>query len=297
MATILVVDDAGVDRTIAGRLIEKMGASVLFANNGAVALETLGRDHPDAVLTDLQMPELDGLQLVKKVRRHHPGIPVILMTAYGSEEIAVEALRAGAVSYVPKKNLHHDLVDALQTVLATVGAKEQRRAVKGLLKHHASSFELGYEPGSLAALVNHLQENLSRVDFADQGAIMQIGMALSEALTNAVDHGNLELDSALRESSANEYRELGNRRALEPPYRDRRVRISERISSTDVTYMVTDDGAGFDPTQLPDPTDPENLLKASGRGIVLIRTFMDEVLFSAKGNEITMTKRRSRGES
>jgi len=60
-----------------------------------------------------------------------------------------------------------------------------------------------------------------------------------------------------------------------------------------VTFIVRDEGPGFDPSALPDPTDPENLLKPCGRGVMLIRTFMDQVNFSAKGNEITMVKRRA----
>ena len=56
--------------------------------------------------------------------------------------------------------------------------------------------------------------------------------------------------------------------------------------------MVRDEGNGFDPTILPDPTDPANLEKSSGRGILLMRTFMDEVVFNEVGNEVQMLKRR-----
>ena len=57
--------------------------------------------------------------------------------------------------------------------------------------------------------------------------------------------------------------------------------------------MIRDEGPGFDPHTLPDPTDAENLLKPSGRGVMLIRTFMDMVGFNESGNEITMIKRQS----
>ena len=59
----------------------------------------------------------------------------------------------------------------------------------------------------------------------------------------------------------------------------------------EAVFVVRDEGPGFDPNSLPDPTDPENLLKPSGRGIMLIRTFMDAVSFNEKGNEVTMVKR------
>ena len=60
---------------------------------------------PALVLTDLIMPEMNGLELVKAIREHHPFVPVILMTSKGNEEIAVQALQGGAASYVPKSQL------------------------------------------------------------------------------------------------------------------------------------------------------------------------------------------------
>ena len=286
------MDDSGVDRTIAGAFVEKMGASVLFAENGKIALDVMQNDEPDAVLTDLQMPEMDGLDLVKNLRRIYPGTPVILMTAYGSEEIAVNALQAGAVSYVAKKNLKQDLAEAVESVLATVAARDERQKLQNVFSSQVSTFEVGYEEGSQAALINHLQEDLKRISFGDPGDIMHVGMALTEALANAIDHGNLELDSTLREETNSSYRELGARRSQEPLYANRRVKVTAYLSSVEIKLVIQDQGPGFDPSKLPDPTDPENLLKASGRGIMLIKTFMDEVTFSPKGNEITMIKRR-----
>jgi anti-sigma regulatory factor (Ser/Thr protein kinase) len=62
--------------------------------------------------------------------------------------------------------------------------------------------------------------------------------------------------------------------------------------STEVTYVISDDGSGFDTSSVPDPTDPGNLIKPSGRGLMLMRTFMDEVHFNETGNQVTMLKRR-----
>ena len=56
-------------------------------------------------------------------------------------------------------------------------------------------------------------------------------------------------------------------------------------------YVIRDEGPGFDPSTLPDPRDPSNLERTAGRGLLLIRTFMDEVTFNKAGNQITMVKR------
>ncbi len=293
MTTVLVVDDAVVDRQIAGKCIQEAGLNPVFAENGRIALDMIESQHPDIVLTDMQMPEMDGLELVKHVRANMPSIPTILMTAWGSEEFAVTALKEGAASYVPKKNLKRDLMGALRSVLSAVESAKERKKVIELFQSSEVNYLLGHELACRGALVSHLQDSLRQIEFCDEADVIRIGMALAEAIDNAVDHGNLELDSALREQSDTAYREEAAQRALRPPFRDRTVHITARLSQQEATYIVRDQGSGFDVNSLPDPTDPENLLLPSGRGVLLIRTFMDEVSFNDQGNELTMIKRRS----
>jgi anti-sigma regulatory factor (Ser/Thr protein kinase) len=81
------------------------------------------------------------------------------------------------------------------------------------------------------------------------------------------------------------------------PYRERRIHVSARLSRPASTFTIRDEGPGFDPAALADPTDPANLECRSGRGLLLVRTFMDEVAHNATGNEITMIKRHRVPES
>jgi DNA-binding NtrC family response regulator len=100
---ILVVDDeASVRDTIRRGLSQMGGFSVEVAQNGAEAIEKIEKDVFDLVLTDLKMPEMDGLELLKTVKGTRPEIMVILMTAYGSIETAVEAMKKGANDYITK---------------------------------------------------------------------------------------------------------------------------------------------------------------------------------------------------
>jgi anti-sigma regulatory factor (Ser/Thr protein kinase) len=109
---------------------------------------------------------------------------------------------------------------------------------------------------------------------------------------NAIFHGNLEVSSALRELDGGKpYHDLAERRRQEAPYGDRRVRVTAVQRREEVRYHIADEGPGFDPSALPDPTDVSQLERVSGRGLLLIRTFMDEVAHNARGNEITLVKR------
>ncbi len=294
MAKILVVDDSAVDRHLTEKLLAKDGLAVLSAANGREALEILGRESVDCVLTDMQMPELDGLQLVQEVRARFPAVPVILMTAHGSEEIAVEALQKGAASYVPKRNLARDLAETLESVVAVAkSGRSQQRLLECLLRTE-SHFVLENDASLIPALIGHLEANLKRMRLCDENGLIRVAVALREALINAIQHGNLEVGSELREKDEKIYYTRIEERRQQEPYQDRRVHDFAKESRTEAMYVIRDEGPGFDPSRLPDPTDPSNLEKVSGRGLLLIRTFMDEVHHNRTGNEITMIKRGDR---
>ena len=67
------------------------------------------------------------------------------------------------------------------------------------------------------------------------------------------------------------------------------------MSSQQAMFIVTDSGDGFDPSSLPDPTNPANLARVSGRGVLLMRAFMDEIFYNSIGNGVTLVKRRQAG--
>ena len=83
MPTVMVVDDTAVDRRLAGGLLERAtNLNVCYAHDGDEALTLVGQEMPDLVLTDLQMPNVDGLQLVNVLRERYPGIPVVLIRSW-----------------------------------------------------------------------------------------------------------------------------------------------------------------------------------------------------------------------
>jgi CheY-like chemotaxis protein/anti-sigma regulatory factor (Ser/Thr protein kinase) len=291
--TVLVVDDSPVDRHLAGAIIGKLpGWHATFAAHGKEALEAIAGRPPDVVLTDLLMPEMDGLELVQAVRTRYPLVPVILMTAHGSEDIAIQALQKGAASYVPKKSLARDLEETLDQVLSvSLARRNQQRVIESLVRHQAE-FVLDNDTALVAPLVGHIEQDLERLKACEPSGLILVGVALHEALTNAILHGNLELDSAMRETDEKGYYRLAADRRTQPPYQDRRVHVRMEVVPQGTTFVVRDEGEGFDPATLPDPTDPANLGKVSGRGLLLIQTFMDRVEHNDPGNQITMFKRR-----
>lgn len=290
---VLVVDDSPIDQKLAGAFIEKCpGWKATFARDGREALEQLAHERPHVIVSDLQMPGMDGLQLVSIVRTRYPGLPVVLMTAYGSEEIALQALMRGAASYVPKRNLVNDLATTIENVLCASRTNRDHNRVTECVTSTESHFCLENDTALISPLVGQFQTNINRMKLCDETGLIRVSVAIREAIINAMEHGNLELRSELREQNDSNFADLSEQRRHEQPYCDRRVYVSETVSRTEARYVIRDEGPGFDPFSLADPTDPENLHKLTGRGVLLIRTFMDEVSYNTTGNQVTMIKRR-----
>ena len=291
MTNILIVDDSSADRQLAGHLLEKLEWSVFYAENGKKALEQMHERPVDLVLTDLVMPELDGLGFVQRAKDEHPLVPVVLMTARGSEEVAVRALEIGAASYVPKKALARDLVEVVERILAA--SQEHQSYARLLGRLRTASFVLENDPALISSLVSYLTQMLRDSGMFDDADCNRIATALDEALTNACYHGNLEVRSEVRAHDARAYRLLAQRRRELEPYKDRRIHVSISLTSADARFVIKDDGRGFEVERVPDPTALENLENPSGRGVFLMRTFMDEVDYNDTGNEVTLLKRRT----
>jgi serine/threonine-protein kinase RsbW len=138
--------------------------------------------------------------------------------------------------------------------------KAQRDVNQGL----AGDFTLPSDPGEARRIQEEI-EQLLHARRVNEHDIFSIKLALEEALVNAIKHGN-QMD------------------------RGKKVRIVYQLLPDRFEVQITDDGNGFDPGDVPDPTAFENLERPCGRGLMLMRHYMTEVSFSARGNTVTMSK-------
>ncbi|MFW6169334.1 MAG: response regulator [Planctomycetota bacterium] len=291
MSSVLIVDDCAVDRNlVAGLLNHLPDLRMQFAVNGRDAWQRIQENPPDLVLTDLVMPEMDGLELVSNVVNEYPHIPIILITGQGSEQTAVQALQSGAASYVPKRVITTLLASTVENVLEAAREEKCQNRLLGCLTYSETTFHLANDPSMIGPLVNYLHRTIRAIGLCDQASGIRVSVALEEALNNALFHGNLDLKSDLRNLPADKYQEFVGQRIRSAPFCTRSIHVRANITPEAGTFVVRDEGSGFDPKLLPDPTDPENIEKASGRGLLLMHTFMDSIEFNKMGNEVTMIK-------
>ena len=118
MARILVVDDAAFMRVRASKVLEDNGHEVALAENGREAVAKYAEWRPDAVLMDITMPEMDGLEALKEIRQIDPSARVAMVTAMGQQAMVMAALKAGAKDFVLKPFQPDRILATLHKLLA-----------------------------------------------------------------------------------------------------------------------------------------------------------------------------------
>lgn len=293
--THLLLLDNHEDRAQICDLIEQeLGWQITATDGFSSNVAWLEHEYPHIVLTAVRVDGCTGTRLIEHIRGQVGDVPIVLLTGDGDDRAALKALQAGATSFVPRELIASDLIETLSRILATAQMQTRRRRLNMFLQCCDIEFELNNDPTMIAPLIAALQEQLAIMGVCTEKEMLRLGVALEEALLNGIHHGNLEVSSELRQTDGERafFQAIETRRH-QSPYCDRRLHVHARITRNEGTIVVRDEGPGFDVANLPDPTDPENLTRVGGRGVLLMRTFMDEVIYNARGNEVTLVKRRT----
>ncbi|MBI2481725.1 MAG: response regulator [Planctomycetia bacterium] len=302
MDHILVVDDSRVERCSAGTLLmQRSDTRITFAANGKEALRKIRDSQPHLVVTDLVMPEMDGLELVRAVRKEFPRVPVILMTAYGNEWLAVEALDQGAASYVPKAMQAERLVETADRVIARTRAHRNRQRLTECVGKIEATFYLSNDPTIIPPLVDYVQQAVAGLELGDETERVRAGIALEEAIINAMYYGNLELTAkelaSARTSGNGDLQKLVERQSSKARFRDRKIIVEVHITSHTARFVVRDAGRGFDVAAASRGTLSDRFEAGRCRGLTLMQSRMDQVKYNEAGNEVTLIKLRNSPET
>ncbi len=134
METILIVDDEKNYTLILSAVLEDEGYETITANSGPEAMEILSESDVDLVLTDMKMPVMDGIELLEQVKKEDADLPVIMMTAYGTVEKAVEAMQKGAYSYILKPFDNERLVLYVNKAISMYRVVKENRQLRSAVQ-------------------------------------------------------------------------------------------------------------------------------------------------------------------
>jgi len=293
---ILIVDDQPEVLMFLQEVLTDQGYEVLTASDGPSGLEAYQQHRPAFTLTDISMPGMSGLDLLKQIKELNPEAAVMLMTGAGSEAYAVEALRLGAVNYFNKPVDINELGNTLNRYAAlAAGFDYERYAAQFMVAEHLAlclDNDIDFVNHAVQMIINHCRSIFPLTE------IFTLRFGLYEMLVNAIEHGNLGITYQEKSAALEQNRlgELLKERAAEPERAARRVHITCDIKPEGLTCRIRDEGDGFDHSMYSNTTDPAQLFEElgtslHGRGILLTSLQFDTVRFNDKGNEVFIFKR------
>jgi serine/threonine-protein kinase RsbW len=256
---ILIIDDHD---DLASALRDAFSAeghevSILEKRSDALAVENI--ETFDLVITDLDVGAFPAEPPPNGNGNHHT--PAALPHS-GPEQI--KAFKIGASNFRREEFDELELENLIETVLNyKIRFIDRAETVQNLREN--IEFELPSSIATMHSILDYLMKRVERLGVvrAEQSNLF---VALDEAFVNAVKHGNKFDASKL-------------------------VRITADVSRNEARFTIEDEGEGFDVNSIPDPLDPQNLFKTSGRGVLFIYNIMDEVKYNERGNRLTMIKR------
>jgi anti-sigma regulatory factor (Ser/Thr protein kinase)/ActR/RegA family two-component response regulator len=261
---ILIVDDNDELRAALEHVLRELGHDVVATGDREAAVMRADLDEFDLIISDLTDDAESGVEILSELQRQRLAVPVVVSTDEDQRGGIVKAFKMGAANFLraPYNN------DELRTIVEkTLSYKLRFVEDLKLLPYvrEKIDFELPSDVSLMNGVLQYLIERVSRLGIIKPER-SNLYVALDEAFVNAVKHGNKNNPSKL-------------------------VRITAELSTQECRFTVEDEGEGFNVQEIPDPCDPENLFKASGRGVLLIYNIMDEVKYNERGNRLTMVKR------
>ncbi|MEK6280607.1 MAG: ATP-binding protein [Acidobacteriota bacterium] len=256
---ILIVDNNDELRKILEKVLGQLGHEVVVTGDREQALGRNDLENFDLIISDLTEEAESNSRPIGELQRKH-----LIVPHHPDRPDVIKAFKLGAGNYSRSK---YDKDELREIVEQTLSHKLRYVDDPSLLAHTYEKIEFEI-PSDLALMNGVLQYLLERVSklglIAPEGS--NLFVALDEAFVNAVKHGNKNDPTKL-------------------------VRVGAELSPKEACFTIEDEGEGFDVQTIPDPCDPANLFKSSGRGVLLIYNIMDEVEYNAQGNRVKMVKR------
>ncbi|MCH7815721.1 MAG: response regulator [Proteobacteria bacterium] len=288
---ILLIDDEPEILEVLQEFLELKSHQVTTAANGKQALDiVLVKNDFDLAFSDIKMPEMDGLTFLEKVRSNDLKLPVILISGQGDLENSIRALKLGALDFIVKPVHLKSLDEALEKVENAIAVEKESITVLQLIKEQQITLVCDSKLSHIRNIISYFNKYNRDVCANYDLDGNKIAICLQECLTNAIIHGNFRVDSGLKERDWSLFDKVIKEKEAQEAFSRKKVFINFRQTPDKLQFDIEDEGSGFDPALLPDPTDPESWLKLSGRGILFIRSYMDEVEWNDVGNSIVMTK-------
>lgn len=287
---VLIVEDDVASQKYLEFVMKKEGYQYRTAENGAVGLDEYKTFSPDLILSDINMVEMNGLEMLQNIRETDRKVMVIMMTAFNSEDYVIDSIKLGANNYLKKPIKKDNLVSLLRSAEMDLKKRSKKILAQSDIFEDTLSFNIDTKVHLVPAAVEFLSNEVSHL--FDHEIWLDIKVGLSELLMNAIEHGNMGITfeqktDALLHNSLNE---LYDERLKNKQIASRTVFVYYAMSEKYCEWVIEDQGEGFDHYKYKNKIGPEQLESLHGRGIFICQRYFDEIEYIGNGNKVRVKK-------
>ena len=260
----MIIDDEEEIRLSLSKIVEQLDLIPLTAQDGLEALNLLKSKKIDLIITDLMMPQMDGLKFIVKSKEINPRIPIAVISGYGDAKNASFALTRGAFNFITKpftiKEVENVIRKGLRLRELSLGTDKLLQNVQNQTEIVIPSY-----PHLLPSVIFYITKECRWRGIDSENVLNNISVCTDEILSNALVHGNKKNPK-------------------------KKISVQLNFDARKFTLTVKDEGKGFDVKKFSRQLKESHLDIPSKRGLFIIGYLMDEISFNEKGNEITARK-------
>ena len=261
---VLIVDDDKDVLSTLSEILSELRLNPVTAGDGAEAIEKVKTRQIDLIITDLMMPNVDGLELIQRTRQLNVNIPIAVISGHGEVKNVVNALSRGAYNFVTKpftiKEIENVVKRGLRLREFSLGTHRLLEGIKNYTEMEIPSY-----PHLLPSAGLYIVRECQWRGIEDEAVLSNISICIDELLNNALMHGN-DLDET------------------------KKILVKIIFDHAKVTLHIEDEGEGFDYKNLISDFSENAETLPTKRGLFIVNYLMDELSFNEKGNRVTTAK-------
>jgi len=268
MSRILVIDDEIEICELLQVALEMSGHKVAVSQSAKDAMRHLEKQEFDFVIIDMIMPEISGLEMIRIINDRYPRTLTILTTGLQTQDVIIEALRQGAYNFVNKPFSLEEISNIINIGNRARSCRTPAKAIQPYLTQQLH-FVLPSRKNLMEEVAGTIAGLANLLGFPEKLVAMNIPLTVDELFLNAIIHGNKE--------DAN-----------------KTVSIKVDLDDEKIIITIADQGDGFHWERVLDRSTPADLENEGGRGIFLVKHYVDDIRYNKAGNEVSVTIRRDR---
>lgn len=263
--------------------------------NGKEAMKKLenGGGGYQIILTDIKMPEMDGITLMKVAKGINPDLLFIIMSGYGSLDSAIESMKMGALNFIKKPVSIVELISTIKKAEELLTSRTVTAKMRDYIMNINKTLEFTTQDlnSNLEMAAHYLTSDIRNFGL-EKIVVDNITLALYEALSNAIEHGNLQLKKEIsRENNLSVLDDFIKQKMKKmeiPEFANRKIKVEMMYRNGKVEFSVTDEGNGFDYNAMMESLEENVYSNQMKRGLFMIKNVMNDIEFNDKGNKIIM---------